>query len=195
VQRDYPRLHVRRDAHPKMHGLVQAEVRVNGDVDEDLRRGLFADPRAVFDAWIRFSNAFGIEHDLESEVRGMAIKVLHPDAPDGQDFLLATHHAFFMSRVEPYAEFARTLVEHPGKVPWFFLKHGMLRGFWAMLMARVSPRSPLVLRYFSQTPYRLGHRIVKLQARPKLTRELRASLPAFWRFWLKAKAANALLLW
>src|SRR5207247_8292435 len=138
-RRDYPRLPARRDAHPKMHGCVQAELRVDRDPPEGFRHGIFARPNASYRAWIRFSNAFGIEHDLESEARGMAIKVLHPEAHDGQDFLLATYDAFFMPSVEPYAEFARTLADRPASIPWFFFRRGLWRGFWALWMARVSP--------------------------------------------------------
>src|SRR5262249_6197001 len=55
VRRDHaPGALARRDAHPKHHGCVRAEFRVDADVPADLRYGIFAQPR-VYPAWIRSS--------------------------------------------------------------------------------------------------------------------------------------------
>ena len=93
IAREYSPPTLKRDAHPKMHGCVQAELVVEGDVPKELRRGVFAEP-AKYCAWVRFSNAFRIQHDLELETRGMAIKLLGvpgkkllPDEEFTQDFL------------------------------------------------------------------------------------------------------------
>jgi hypothetical protein len=71
-----PRL--KRDAHPKMHGCVQATLEVNPKIDDNFAHGVFArrDDAAPYKAWVRFSNAFSIQHDLEIETRGMAVKLL-----------------------------------------------------------------------------------------------------------------------
>jgi hypothetical protein len=47
--------------------------------------------------------------------------------------------------------------------------------------------------YFSQTPYKLGPHEVKLQARPRLTPELRATLPAAWLFACQVAMATVML--
>ena len=49
---------MRRDAHPKMHGVVKAEFIVEQDLPEALRVGIFKEPKTYL-AWIRFSNQNG----------------------------------------------------------------------------------------------------------------------------------------
>ena len=46
---------MRRDAHPKMHGVVRAEFIVEPGLPEELRVGIFREPK-TYRAWIRFSN-------------------------------------------------------------------------------------------------------------------------------------------
>src|SRR5689334_23721772 len=76
VRREYPAPHMKRDVHTKMHGCVLAEFHVATDVPEELRHGVFANVGQTYRAWVRFSNGFGIQHDLEFDTRGMAIKLL-----------------------------------------------------------------------------------------------------------------------
>src|SRR5262245_60860704 len=94
----------RRDAHAKMHGCVQAELTVPDDVPEPFRHGIFARP-GTYSVWVRYSNAHGLQHDLELDPRGMAFKVLGIEASaderltpqvSAQDFLMVTHHSFFV---------------------------------------------------------------------------------------------------
>jgi hypothetical protein len=201
IERDNAPPTLKRDAHPKMHGCVQAELVVEGDVPAELRHGVFAKP-AVYRAWVRFSNAFRIQHDLEFETRGMAIKLLgvpgkklSKDESQTQDFLLATHDAFFLPAADGYVELIRAISEDP-PAPWrFFWKRRLLRAGWQMVRsAVVLVRSPLAIHYFSQTPYRLGPQTqVKLHARPHMTAELRAALPATWVFACQALIANVKL--
>src|ERR1700694_5499695 len=58
VDRDYPPgvRPARRDQHPKAHGCVRGEFIVDENVPEQLRHGLFKEPRA-YSAWIRFSSS------------------------------------------------------------------------------------------------------------------------------------------
>ena len=66
---------VLRDAHPKTHALVRAEFIVLDGLKDDVRYGVFKEPRR-FDALIRFS-AGGIEVQADSvpQANGMAIKL------------------------------------------------------------------------------------------------------------------------
>jgi hypothetical protein len=189
VRHDYPPPHMKRDAHTKMHGCVQAEFHVDPDLPEELRYGVFANVGQTYRAWVRFSNGFGFQHDLEFDTRGMAVKLLGvhgerlPEAEgETQDFLLATHDAFFMPNVDGYAKFATVTHRHPLVIGWFFVRRGMCRSLWALTRsALVLAKSPLAIRYFSQTPYKLGPHVVKLQARPKATAALTRALPStFW---------------
>lgn len=94
---------MRRDAHPKMHGLVKAEFIVDSDLPAELRVGLFAQP-GVYQAWIRFSNQNGtIQPDIKGDIRGMAIKVMgvpgekilpDPALARTQDFILISTNVF-----------------------------------------------------------------------------------------------------
>jgi hypothetical protein len=203
IKEEYAPPRVKRDAHPKMHGCVQGELIVEHDVPGQLRHGVFAKPDANFKAWIRFSNAFGIQHDLQFQPRGMAIKLigvegdkLSDDEKGTQDFLLVTHDAFFLAAGDGYVELARALAADPPQVMRFFTQRKLWRGLLQMLRSSiVLARSPLAVRYFSQTPYRLGEQAeVKLQARPVVTDELARALPAAWWFSCEAIAANVKLL-
>jgi hypothetical protein len=199
---------IKRDAHPKMHGCVQAEFIVDHDVAPEFRHGVFREAGRVYCAWVRFSNAFRIQHDLEAETRGMGVKLLRVtgDPLDDaevdaqrlhtQDFLLATHDAFFLPDSRDYADFTKATADPP-KVLWFYLRRlpRLWRGWIALIRgAAVLTRSPLAIPYYSQTPYWLGREnIVKLQARPVMTPELKRSLPPRFSFAIKVRAASTIL--
>jgi Dyp-type peroxidase family len=206
VQQDYGPPRVKRDAHPKMHGCVQAELFVDPKIPLDLQHGVFvkpAKPDACYKAWIRFSNAFRIQHDLEFETRGMGIKLLDVPGPKlsddeagTQDFLLATHDAFFLPDGTDYDKFAEAVGADPPNPFPFFKQRGLWLAFYRLLRGSlVLARNPLDIQYYSQTPYQLGPHEVKLQARPRRTKKLRDSLPAAWWFWCQAIGANLKLLW
>jgi Catalase len=161
---------VRRDAHPKILGLVEAQFEVSPDCPAELRHGVFRRPGQRFDAQIRFSNGAPVmQHDLAPDVRGMAIKlpgVAGEFLPDGgHDFVLATAEAFFGSNAVDYADFPEAS-ESMLNVLWYFAGGLRLRGGLQLLRSLKTPASPLALEYFSQTPYRFGPHCVKYQARP-----------------------------
>jgi hypothetical protein len=210
VSHNYARPYVKRDAHPKMHGCVQAVMTVNGNLDPDLRVGVFApDGRPAYRAWVRFSNAFQIQHDLEWETRGIAIKLLglkagellEPDTVSGtHDFLCATHSAFFLADrdVALYKEFAIAAATAPGKVLGFFLGHKKFRGLWALIRGAgwfgKPVLNPVALTYYSQTPYKFGdHEVVKLRLRPTTDGARPPLVRQLW-WYLKIVAANLILM-
>jgi hypothetical protein len=194
---------VRRDAHPKMHGCVQAEFHVEKALPANLQHGIFKNLGHTYLAWVRFSNAFHIEHDLKYETRGMAVKLLDVQARnivnnDGetQDFLFATHDIFFLPDTEHYDEFAKAAAAGPTKIFLFFMRRRLFRGFWSMLKSSVViARNPLAIQYYSQTPYRLGDaQAVKLQVAPHRTAALERSLPGRLPFAIRMMVANAVIL-
>ena len=66
--------------HPKSHGLLKAEIQVEGNLPESLRVGLFKG-KYTYDALIRFSNASPkVSSDYKKGVRGMSIKILIPES-------------------------------------------------------------------------------------------------------------------
>lgn len=179
LDREYPPgATMRRDAHPKHHGLVRATF-VVGEVPADLRHGLFAAP-ASFDAWIRFSNGSPrVQPDRRRDQRGMAIKLVkvpgekvlkHQRHAATQDFVLASAPRFFIRNARDYAAFTRAAASRPAfRVLGYFLGPNPLR--WRLhelraLAASLQRTADLLdTRYYSQVPYRLGPHVVKYSAR------------------------------
>jgi catalase len=181
VRRDYPPgTLARRDAHPKHHGCVRAEFRIDADVPSELRHGVFAEPR-TFPAWIRFSNgAPRVQSDHRRDQRGMAIKLLDVPGPkvlederdaQTQDLLLASAPRFFIRSIGDYVHFVRAAEKKPVfRVLGFFFGWNplswKLHDFRALLSTLKHAANPLCIRYWSQTAYRLGPHTVKYSARP-----------------------------
>ncbi len=214
LNEDYAPPHVKRHAHPKMHGCVQAVLRVDAQVPVNLRHGVFGNAGRdeyagrEYRAWVRFSNALGIEHDLKFINRGMAIKLLDVegerllpnDEPFNletgtQDFVLSTGDAFVLPDAKDYADVAAAARAGFPSLVRALVARRLWRGLAALVRGgTVLAPSPLAIPYFSQTPYRLGpDEIVKLHARPCRTRALRRSLPGRIQFGLKTVLANIVL--
>jgi hypothetical protein len=180
LAREYPPgTLVRRDAHPKHHGLVRAAFEV-GEVAPDLRHGIFAAP-ARYDAWIRFSNgAPRAQADAKKDQRGMAFKLvgvpgskLLEDERDAttQDFLLASAPCFFIRDARSYDAFVTAASRTPAiRVLGYFFGWNpfawRLHEFRALVAGLGRASDLLALQYWSQVPSRLGPHVVKYAARP-----------------------------
>lgn len=166
---------VPRGQHPKMHGLVRAELTVVDNIPEDLRVGLFAAPPGrPYKALVRFSNARNPD-DQDKGGHGMAIKLTEDDgATTIQDFVLFDAPAFFVGDPLQYVEFEEATLRGVGKS-----KPGMLAtlflGYYArhprqflnlLKTQRGDVTDPLVIDYWSVTPYSLGGKPVKYTVRP-----------------------------
>src|SRR5258705_13503816 len=67
---------MRRDAHPKHHGAVRAELVIEPNLPAELAVGVFAASRS-YPAWVRFSNGSGtVQPDHLPDGRGIAIKLM-----------------------------------------------------------------------------------------------------------------------
>ena len=146
IEHDYPNPPVRRDAHPKAHGTVQAEFVVSRSIPADLRHGVFGTPGARFRAYVRFSNCFHIDPDLKADPRGMAVKLLgvEGEALDGaergtQDFLAATADAFFVPDMTSYVDFPEAAGKDGVAVILFFFRHRLWRGLRNLARAASVP--------------------------------------------------------
>lgn len=84
LTRLYPNGPVRRDAHPKSTGCVDAVFTVNSDIPPAFRHGIFASPGSSYRAVVRFSNSNEdpTRADSQPDGRGMAIKLF--DLKTGQ---------------------------------------------------------------------------------------------------------------
>ena len=177
---------MRRDAHPKMHGLVKAEFTVEADLPEQLRVGLFSQP-ATYQAWVRFSNQNGtIQPDIDGDIRGMAIKVmgvggakLLDDEMDAhtQDFIVISTNVFVTKDVQEFDALIKALTGSVLAKALFFLTHW--RVVWNLYQSMKKMANPLRIRYWSTTPYLLGtQQAVKYSAIPCATPGLADSIPS-----------------
>ena len=167
---------MRRDAHPKMHGLVKAEFKVESDLPEELAIGLFSEAKS-YQTWVRFSNQDGsINPDIKRDIRGMAIKLMgvpgqkllpqEKDAPT-HDFITISTDVFVTKDVAEFDDLIKTVTtKSPLGQAFFFSCH--LRLVKNLLMAMRKFANPLQIRYFSTTPYLLGDRAVKYSTIPQL---------------------------
>lgn len=182
IKKQYPRGVMRRDAHPKMHGLVRAEFIVEPNLPPEWRVGIFREP-VVYSAWIRYSNQNAqIQSDLKGDIRGMAIKLM--DVPgeklltphqfvDTQDFVLISTNVFVTRDVAEFDAMVKAMVGGALPMLWFFATH--LRATWNLLSSMKKAGNPLALRYWSATPYLFGKHAVKYSARP--TSEVNDCIP------------------
>lgn len=159
----------RRDAHPKAHGCVSAQVRVLGELPAPLRTGLFATP-GVYAAWIRFSNGSGkLQADRIGDARGMAIKVMGVagSASGTQDLIVINHPVFFVRNAVDYIAFQRATNPagffFPGWNPFQFRLHELLA---ALAVTRRKVSTPLNTTYWSMTPFLFGAVPCKFSVRP-----------------------------
>jgi hypothetical protein len=169
-----PGSEMKRDAHPKTHGLVKARFEVLDGLPPEYRHGIFATPK-TYDALVRFS-ASGTEviSDAVKQAHGVAIKVLGVPGPKvlederdatTQDFVMINYPTFLSRTVADYAAFHSARVAGLGATEVFLaMNPEVLKAIEGL---NGSPMwNPLQSRYWSQTPYRLGPGAMKFSARP-----------------------------
>jgi hypothetical protein len=167
IRKQYSAGSARRDAHPKAHGCVKAEISILDTLPAALAKGMFVSG-TTYQAWIRFSNGSGdpTRADIKRDARGMAIKVLgvpgkklldDESAAETQDFIMINHPVFFATDPARYRSFLRD-----GNSDHFYRKLRIpfdlgVRGTLIALETRNSRISnPLQSRYWSMVPYQLG---------------------------------------
>jgi len=167
IRKQYSAGSARRDAHPKSHGCVKAEIHILDTLPAPLAKGMFI-PGKTYQAWIRFSNGSGdpTRADIKRDARGMAIKVLGvpgqkllEDEADAttQDFIMINHPVFFATEPARYLSFMQD-----GSSEHFYRKLRIpldlgAKGTLIALETRNSKISnPLQTRYWSMVPYQLG---------------------------------------
>ncbi len=176
IIRENPAGIMRRDAHPKMHGLVKAEFTVEPDLPAALRIGVFAQPH-TYQAWIRFSNQSpGRGPDIERDIRGMAIKLMGVPGEkllDGQknaqtqDFILISTKIFVTRDVAQFDDLIAAMTGSLwSKIRFFGLHWRVIRNLFLSLRRCANP---LQIRYFSTTPYLFGATAARYAAMPRIT--------------------------
>lgn len=167
IRNEYRPGAARRDAHPKAHGCVRAELQVMDTLPDHLAKGIFI-PGKSYQAWIRFSNGSrnASQADIKGDARGMAIKVLgvpgkklleDENQATTQDFIMINHPVFFANdprrylsliREESSDSFFKKLL-----IPFALGLKGTLIA-WKTTRKKIS--NPLQTRYWSMVPYQLG---------------------------------------
>jgi Catalase len=167
IRKQYSARSARRDAHPKAHGCVKAEIQILETLPDTLAKGLFI-PGKTYQAWIRFSNGSGdpTHADIKRDARGMAIKVLGVPGKKlledeaqatTQDFIMINHPVFFATDPARYLSFM-----DDANSDHFYRKLLIpfdlgAKGTRIALETRNSKISnPLQTRYWSMVPYQLG---------------------------------------
>ncbi|HEY6772954.1 MAG TPA: catalase family protein [Oxalicibacterium sp.] len=164
---------MRRDAHPKMHGVVKAEFIVEPNLPPELQIGIFAEPK-TYRAWIRFSNQDAIiQDDHKRDIRGMAIKLMGVPGEklleaqrdeQTQDFIVISTNVFVTRNV---AEFDALIKAMTGsllaKILFFGTHWRVIRN---LVLSLKKFANPLQMRYWSTTPYLFGDTAVKYSAIP-----------------------------
>lgn len=163
---------VLRDAHPKAHGLVNAQFIVLDNLPEELRYGVFKAPR-TFDALIRFSAGnVEVQPDTIPQAAGMAIKLLGVEGEKlleseqnatTQDFVMINFPTFFVRNLQDYDLLHQDLQK--GQLENFF-KSRPTELKTVMDMRSQPFFNPVQSRYWSQTPYLLGANAIKFSAIP-----------------------------
>jgi hypothetical protein len=162
-----------RGAHPKAHGCVKAEFRVDpGELPQQARVGVFREKR-TFEAWIRFSNAQAKpQDDTVADVRGMAIKLLGVEGKKllekeldekTQDFILISHPVFFARNTQEFLVVLGLEANDPRVEPFrtrFTRELGILKE-----SQNSTIKNPLGGEYWSTVPFRHGDFRVKYHAR------------------------------
>ena len=169
---------MRRDAHPKHHGAVRAELVVEPNLPVELAVGVFRAPRR-YPAWVRFSNGSGtVQADHVRDGRGIAIKLmdvpgakLMDDETGTQDFLFINHDVFAVKDASDYVELFR-IIERFGAPTRFFLGPNPFKWHLKELAnankIRVQVSSLLTLQYWTMTPYLMGDTPAKFSMRPQV---------------------------
>jgi hypothetical protein len=169
----------KRDQHTKDHGCVRGEFTVEPNLPEEARFGVFKDPR-TYPVWIRFSNGFqSSQRDSVQDVRGLAIKLMGVEGekvlPEEkfektQDFLLINYPVFFIRNAIDYLDFFQ---KRAGKKTKQFLFTGFNPFKWRLpelIVAKWSVKERvnnlLSIRYWSNSPYKLGPRAVRYSLIP-----------------------------
>jgi hypothetical protein len=180
IRKQYSAGSARRDAHPKAHGCVKAEIHILDTLPAPLAKGMFI-PGTTYQAWIRFSNGSSdpTRADVKRDARGMAIKVLgvpgtklleDEATATTQDFIMINHPVFFATDPTRYLSFMQDAnSDHfyrKIRIPFDLGAKGTLIALETR-SSRIS--NPLQARYWSMVPYQLntgaGRQAVKYSAR------------------------------
>lgn len=176
MKRKYRSGEFQRVGNTKTHGLVRAELSVRDDVPEELRHGVFREPR-TFPAWVRFSGP-GPDSPADIDDVGflsMSVKLMDVPGPKlsgdekrTQDFLAVCTPTFVSGNARANAELH---VQSYRLTPLFYFfdpRHTHILDFLMQALWNETQTSPLECQYHSCTAFLLGQgRAMKFSLRPR----------------------------
>ncbi|MCR9203916.1 MAG: catalase [Halobacteriovoraceae bacterium] len=171
---------MKRDAHPKHHGCVEAKLEINNTrLPEKHRVGIFENT-GNYRSVVRFSNGDPnpLKSDTKKDVRGMAIKVF--DVPYENyltstgveqttgihDFVFMNSDSFFIKNPAHYGKFMNAVRGGGLSLAGFgaFAFINPRDKFLSILLKAFNMKvgNPLDINYHSATPYKLGPDSMKM---------------------------------
>ena len=165
----YPSGQMRRFNQGRASGCVEAEFTVAPGLADDLKVGLFQQPR-TYRAWIRFANASS-SSDRDKDGRGLSLPIRSVQGETltrgvvEQDFILNSHPVMMAPGPREFLELMRSVEAGGWRQVRYFLTHP--RAARIALASRQQPSSHVDIPYWSTTPYLFGEgRAVKYIVRP-----------------------------
>lgn len=166
LKKTYPPGRSLRQFHPKMHGFLSAQFRVDPGLPANMRHG-FLQPGKVYNAWIRFSNGNSrVSDDHKADLRGMAIKLLDVPGemleadqgmPQSQDILLVSYPTLMSPDIASFKRNIRAICGGFGAMVWFALNPRNWPTLIRTLRSMKKTENLFGLQYWSVSPSRLGN--------------------------------------
>ncbi len=155
---------IERALHSKAHGCLNGTFKVNSDIVDDAKYGVFV-PGAEYPVIGRFSNASGTpKSDKAPDMRGFAMKLALPGG-ETQDFLMTNGPVHFVKNAKQMMAFGKASSEGWLAVLGFFLGHPQA----AIVLAKDTLRhvtSMTTESYWSRTPFKIGPKAMKFNVKP-----------------------------
>lgn len=160
---------IRRAAHAKTLALLKGTFKVEANLPELLKVGLFHEVKQ-YPAWIRISSSSGkIKADSRLDVKGMAIKVVgvkgeqyRRDEKNTQDFVLVSTPFMPLPNIKAFRDALCVMsgIDLPGS--FFDLVRAVnFKQLFGLICSLRHEASPLDQKYYSITPYAYGKYVVK----------------------------------
>jgi hypothetical protein len=166
LKKAYPPGKSLRQFHPKMHGYLSAQFRVDSDLPINMRHGFLEVPGKTYDAWIRFSNGNSrVSDDHKGDLRGMAIKLLDVPGkmlemdqrmPQSQDILLVSYPTLMSPDIAAFKRNIRAICGGFGAMLRFALNPANWPTLIRTLQSMKRTDNLFGLQYWSVSPSRLG---------------------------------------
>lgn len=175
MENDYLKGTTKRDAHPKTLALLKAQFKIEDNLPNELKVGLFKEAKS-YNSLIRISSSSPkVEGDEKKDARGFAIKLIGlkgekvlNDESYTQDFILLSNEIFPFPTLKSFHDLV--YARENGKLPCYVAKTiltGKLQNLIKLAAIPKNQTSPFDIKYFSTTAYKFGDKVVRYCIVPK----------------------------